>query len=416
MASSFRSSMSRGRDEYTGFYLIVILAGLALLLWASWHTYHAEISRMVMQAAHWQMKFIHQFTDRFDRADRQVLAANPNRVTFEQLVRLTREIGGFFLFPAMAFVFVLAAVCFRRAAPVRFTGALDLEGLIEEQAKGFRSTAAFVGRRLGLVEIREGQPRPGDAALSVQEWVAAWAAGESGSFDEALARTELLRQLGDVWRGSKHAAPHVRCMMAAIGLHRARMRAEAVAFLGDLAESLPNPKGDKRSGPEDALVFPADVVAVADGWLRKPAIAGPLLATMDQHFFTTPALMSALTEARLKAGVLAPAQFAWLKLVDRRLWYALHSLGFEVDGPKAHPHPSPRVEAIGARDHWAAERLAGRPLPVAAIDRAAGAIKAAWETRHRKGDSPPRQLAVSPASGTDPSPVAVSHSRGPASS
>ena len=83
MASSFRSSMSRGRDEYTGFYLIVILAGLALLLWASWHTYHAEISRMVMQAAHWQMKFIHQFTDRFDRADRQVLAANPNRVTFE---------------------------------------------------------------------------------------------------------------------------------------------------------------------------------------------------------------------------------------------------------------------------------------------------------------------------------------------
>ena len=90
MASSFRSSMYRGRDEYTGFYLLVIIAGLALLLWASWHTYHAEISRVVMQAAHWQMKFIHQFTDRFDRADSQVLAANPNRVTFEQLVRQRR--------------------------------------------------------------------------------------------------------------------------------------------------------------------------------------------------------------------------------------------------------------------------------------------------------------------------------------
>jgi intracellular multiplication protein IcmP len=166
----------------------------------------------------------------------------------------------------------------------------------------------------------------------------------------------------------------------------------------------------------DALVFPADVVAVADGWLRKLAIAGPLLAAMDQHFFTTPALMSALTEARLKAGVLAPAQFAWLKLVDRRLWYALHSLGFEVDGPKPHPHPSPRVEAIGARDHWAAERLAGRPLPVAAIDRATGAIKAAWENRHRKGDNTPRQLAVSLAAGKDSTPLVVSHSRRPAPS
>ncbi len=140
MASSFRSSMSRGRDEYTGFYLIVIIAGLALLLWASWHTYHAEISRVVMLAAHWQMNFIHQFTDRFDRADSQVLAANPNRVTFEQLVRLTREIGRFFLFPAMAFVFVLAAVCFRRAAPVRFKGGrLISKGSSRSRPKGFEA-------------------------------------------------------------------------------------------------------------------------------------------------------------------------------------------------------------------------------------------------------------------------------------
>jgi intracellular multiplication protein IcmP len=84
--------------------------------------------------------------------------------------------------------------------------------------------------------------------------------------------------------------------------------------------------------------------------------------------------MSVLNSARLKSGVLAPAQFAFLKLVDRRPWYALHSLGFESDGPLAHPHPSQRVEAIRAHAHWAAERSAGAALATPEIDAAITAI------------------------------------------
>lgn len=75
------------------------------------------------------------------------------------------------------------------------------------------------------------------------------------------------------------------------------------------------------------------------------------------------------------SGLLAPAQFAFLKLVDRRLWYALHALGFEADGPLAHPHPSQRVEAIGARAHWAAERAIGAPIPTPEFDAAIDAIR-----------------------------------------
>jgi intracellular multiplication protein IcmP len=84
--------------------------------------------------------------------------------------------------------------------------------------------------------------------------------------------------------------------------------------------------------------------------------------------------MSVLNEARLRSGVLAPAQFAFLKLVDRRLWYALHALGFESDALIAHPHPSMRVEAIGAGAHWAAERAVGVPIPTPEFDQAIAAI------------------------------------------
>ncbi len=369
--------MSRGRDEYTGFYLIVIMAGLAALAWAAWYFHHGEISGVAMGFAHCQMRFIHQFTDRFDRADAQVLAANPDLVTFAQLVHLLREIGRFFLVPAMGLVLLLAAVCFRRAAPARFTRALDLEGLMTEQAKAFRSIAAFVGRRLALSPLRKGEPRPADAALGAQEWIAVWATGQDGAFNEGDARIELTRQLGEAWLGLERARPHVRCILAAIALHGARRRGEALALLGEMSESLGTSKREGRAGPDEALAFPAHVVAAADRWLGEMNVASAVLETMEAHFFTTPGLMSSLNAARLKGGVLAPAQFAFLKLVDRRLWYALHSLGFEIDGPRAHPHPSQRVEAIGARDHWAAERLVGRPLAAPSIDRAVAAIRGA---------------------------------------
>ncbi len=85
--------------------------------------------------------------------------------------------------------------------------------------------------------------------------------------------------------------------------------------------------------------------------------------------------MSLLNSARLRAGVLAPGQFAWLKLVDRPLWYALASLGFETEGIGRYLHPNPRGEAVGARDHWAIERLMGVPVLEPSLDRAIEALR-----------------------------------------
>jgi intracellular multiplication protein IcmP len=114
---------------------------------------------------------------------------------------------------------------------------------------------------------------------------------------------------------------------------------------------------------------------MADRVLMELEVAAWALEVMEAHYFTTPGLMSVLNGARLRSGVLAPAQFAFLKLVDRRLWYALHSLGFDADGLLAHPHPSQRVEATGARAHWAAERSVGVAIPIPEINAAIAAIR-----------------------------------------
>jgi intracellular multiplication protein IcmP len=243
-----------------------------------------------------------------------------------------------------------------------------------EQARTSRSTAAFVRRGLKLAGIRAGDPRPADPALHASDWIARYATRD-GRFDEASARRELVRQLGAEWRRRADAAPAVRCMLAVFALHGVQRREEAARLVGLLSEGLPISGDDGGGGPAAPLAFDSKTLAIVDRALAELGVAAWAIEIMDAHHFTTPGLMSVLNAARLRSGVLAPAQFAFLKLVDRRLWYALHALGFESDGPLAHPHPSQRVEAIGARAHWAAERAIGTPIATPEFDAAIAAIR-----------------------------------------
>jgi intracellular multiplication protein IcmP len=374
MARSWRGGASGG-DDYTGFSLILIVVGLCILGWASWQVWHAEIIRIALLVAHYEMQAIGVVTDRFRPADIAVQRAHPGRVQFAQLVRLYRNIGQEFVYPAMALVLGLAALCFLRAGNARFTRTFDLEKLMAEQAITSRSTAAFVGRGLKLSKLRAGEPRPVDAALHVDEWVARYATSDKGSLDKTAARREFVRQLGGRWMGTATASESVRCILAVFALQGVQRRDEAARLLGLLAEGLPRDKAGGGAGPEEPLAFDLKTLAVADRVLATMDVAGWAFDVMQKHHFTTPGLMSVLNEARLRSGVLAPAQFAFLKLVDRRLWYALHALGFESDALMAHPHPSMRVEAIGAGAHWAAERAVGVPIPTPEFDSAIAAIR-----------------------------------------
>ena len=351
----------------------IIAVLLGAFAWFAWFLFHRQIAAGVMQLQHWQMGWIAHVTDRYAALDAQVLATDPAGVKLGQLWRLLHNVGSFFRWPAAALVAILALACALYNAPGQFTRNLDLQALMREQARTFRASSAYVERGLALVAPADGEPHPADPALRPEEWVSRFAMRD-GQYDEQRAAEELTRQFGAEWRGVAGAAPHVRCMFAAFALHAGRKRDEAMALLGDLATSLPDGYGDGPAGPAAPLAFSEAVVVRADAVLTDATLVVPCLEAAGRHAYTAPALMSVLTLARAQAGVLAPAGFNFLKLVDRRLWYALHSLGFP-GGQNPAEQPNPRIEALGARDHWAAERDAGQPLSIPSLPRALDVVR-----------------------------------------
>jgi intracellular multiplication protein IcmP len=135
-------------------------------------------------------------------------------------------------------------------------------------------------------------------------------------------------------------------MLAVFALHGVQRREEAGRLLGLLSKGLPVSGNDGGEGPTTLLAFDPKTLVIADRALAELGVAAWALEIMDAHHFTTPGLMSVLNGARLRSGVLAPAQFAFLKLVDRRLWYALRA-GLR-GGRSARPSP-PELEGGGNR-------------------------------------------------------------------
>jgi intracellular multiplication protein IcmP len=87
--------------------------------------------------------------------------------------------------------------------------------------------------------------------------------------------------------------------------------------------------------------------------LKNRDMSGKILSKCNQHAYENTAMLRALATAREEGGVLAPAQFVWMRGYDRALWYPLNNLGRQAY----------HMEALGAMCHYKAEKTTQRPIP-----------------------------------------------------
>ncbi|WP_291366568.1 hypothetical protein [Acetobacter sp. UBA5411] len=353
----------------------------ALLCWITWSTWHTQISLFVMRSLLWQIGHLSPSPALNELAGQLRHACiHPSTIRLIQLYYGISIVGVAIRWPAICLTLLCALVCILRGENRELRRVLDLESFIEVQARMFPTLRGFAKRRLtALVSPGErGDPRPADPALTAEEWASRYARNEDGSFNEVGATEAFTRQIGVPFSGRAQDAPPIaRILFAAFALHRLQRRKEAMELLGNLSDALADVDTASEYGPARPLSAPKTVLRQADAVLAMPEIAEAIATSCEPHGWTTTALMTLLCDARLAAGVLAPPAFAIVKLIDRPLWYALHSLGFPSENPREDVHPNPRIEAAGARAHWEEERRLRRPLYLPALERALATIRPA---------------------------------------
>lgn len=241
---------------------------------------------------------------------------------------------------------------------------LDLTGLIYAQARNFPAIAPFTKFNPASQPPRApGAPVPAELpafaeALGPEEWLAYHSIPiPDGKVDAGAAYIAFARQLGPRWQGWAKLPPYKQILLAAFCLKASRKRVEGEAMLGRIAHCWSFEHGLKLSKDPTLL---ADARKV----LRNKDLSNLVLSRANQHAFHTTALLRALATAREEGGVLAPAQFVWLRAYDRTLWYPLNNLGRQAF----------HMEGLGAMGHYKAEKLTQRPIPRPKVEGAVQAI------------------------------------------
>ncbi len=195
-------------------------------------------------------------------------------------------------------------------------------------------------------------------ALSPEEWIS-WSRVPvvAGIPDRDVVRRAFIQQLGPRWTGIDKAPAYIRALYAAFALKGAQKRDESDGLLGEIALCW-DPKG--------GLKLPFALLGRIDKIIHDPNLGGKVTAATAHHAWRTTAMLGVLHWARSQGGVLAPAQFLWLRAEDRALWYPLNNMG----------RRSFHTEGAGAMAHYMAERAAQKPLPVPRVETAVVTLNA----------------------------------------
>ena len=341
----------------------ILLVVLAALSWLVWKYFSEEIKNVIRWIRYSEMWVVSWFL-----GEDHTVSWQGQEVKFHEVMGLTKTIptqgidenfmslmAAVALNPYIGFITVLALV-FAFWALFKGPGSehrttFDLDGIIKKQANIFPVISPFLNFNPAKMPARApGADVPADLplfaeALAPEEWIVY---NEIPVIDKKIdieaTNKAFTKQLGGRWKGYKHLEPYQQVLLAAFCLKANRKRSDSDVMLGRLALCWSQKKGMRVS---------SQLVKEARSVLSNDKLSGSILKKCNEHAFETTALMRGLMTAREEGGVLAPAQFVWLRGHNRTLWYPLNNLGRQ----------SLHTEAMGAMAHYKAEKLARRPIP-----------------------------------------------------
>lgn len=351
-----------GDNSMGPIWVTVALVIAGYLIWAAGHTY---IVRCVFYLTALQAKILHFFIGGTELAqDIYVMQTiDPAAVNMTQMLLLMQDVGEYIRYPVLLILVGLAAILYKSDITLKYHRAHNMKTLRAQEQQNWPAITPVVKQDLVAIDINIG---PWAMALTPMEFARKHKllkkndalmdnpnAGEemTAGIRRGDAKRVFTLQLGPVWNGFEHCPPHASALAAVFMARMNRDKTAAFRILAALDKSTTAGKPD---------------YTVATSVLEKYQKGEFVQAVVEKHAYLL-TVMASLLKASRDDGVMPSSDFLWLKIVDRRLWYMLNSVGRQT----------PFAEVGGPFAHWIAEEVTGRRLLTPMIDEAITAMEIA---------------------------------------
>ncbi|MCX7091319.1 MAG: type IVB secretion system coupling complex protein DotM/IcmP [Legionellales bacterium] len=343
-----------------------IMVMLVFTCYVIWYSAHQYIVSFVFAFNIIQAKFICYFINDPSLKNDILLmqTLNPSAINWDQLMDFTKHVGDYSRYPIIFMMLVGALILFRSDVTLKYRRRHTMSTLREQEQQNWPSIMPVIKEDLIATDVNTGPwamamtpmefsrkhqlLKKSDALLDKsttpgQEMTAGLKRGD--------AKRIFTLQLGPAWDGFDRCPLHVRALGAVFMARMNRDKASATSILTRLDQSFVAGKLD-----------PGDVDAV----IKKHINTELVQDILARHAYVL-TVMASLLEAARKDGVVPSAEFLWLKVTDRRLWYMCNCIGRQT----------PFAEVGGPFAHWKAEKAMGRPSRAPMIDEAIKALEIA---------------------------------------
>lgn len=279
---------------------------------------------------------------------------NPAEVRWEELMIITKSVGGSMKIPLAILLFVMSGYTYKYMKGGGYARTFSLAG-----GKGKGASLAHYQTQQWGVAITSAQFNPNTKepnllpAKTPMEWMRdnGISLSEKAGMDRDAAEAAFELQLGDKWPGLDNAPIHIKVFVILCALSAKRDKNKD-QIKGEIAKIWTMDRKHAASRSKK-IIAP---------YLKDPVIRKTIDKYMSRHHYTTTAIYRLLSWARKKGGVFACAEFLWLKNVDRNLWYALQNVGRRAY----------HTEGAGVVSHYQVEFLTGKavaaPHVMSAVD------------------------------------------------
>lgn len=359
---------SQGQENSLDFlWTIVLIVGVVLVAWYFGKSY---IITGIFYVKSWEIiavKAVLGFLDRIisflhlppidltslDKS-MDIIKGGVSGVNFKAVTDISASVGKFIRYPIILVLFFLAARLYFSSISSQFRTVFSMDKLKNTEKVNWPRIASVVNLNLVKEDINKG---PWAMSINpmqfckkhdlLDEYI------KDGKPAVSLRRGTAHRlfalQLGPLWRGNLEVLPEY--MQALLAVFAARVDGNvdgADALLDQIGAS----SGTDFSGAKILL--------------KKHINNKLVVKTVSKHAYVM-TMMAAMLELSRGAGVLASADFLWLKPVDRKLWYVLNSVGRQT----------PVSEAAGVYAHWLVEKRLEYPIKTPMVEAAVNGLEEA---------------------------------------